>query len=124
MHACAPFYHDERWRALLLSCFTNALNVADVQGAKSVAVPLLGAGARGAPFAEVATVAAQAMYEWKGRGALREARFAVQDDEVAEAVATAMDAVLHVVDEPCTDDGDASSARAPMRSSRRRSMFD
>ena len=49
IHVAAPFFQNERWRELLHSTFTNAFVVAESIGVETVAVPLCGAGARGAP---------------------------------------------------------------------------
>ena len=96
VHCAAPFFGPDRqrWRGLLLSCFSNAFAVAEECGAKSIAVPLLGAGARGAPADEVATIAAASMSRWDGLGSLRLARVAVQDEEMAHLVTKAMDAAI------------------------------
>jgi O-acetyl-ADP-ribose deacetylase (regulator of RNase III) len=98
VHAAAPFFGDRHWKRLLTSCFTQALHQADLQKAKTVALPLLGAGARGAPPAQAVAVAVAAVGEWGDRRSpqldLRPlcVRFVVQDDEVANAMTEHCDA--------------------------------
>jgi O-acetyl-ADP-ribose deacetylase (regulator of RNase III) len=112
VHACAPFYHGEttpspptsaRWRRLLRSCYHAAFDAADSVGARHLAVPLLGSGARGAPVAASASVAAEAVSSWRGevrggassgKALLRVARFAVQHDDAAWAIQDALDLAL------------------------------
>ena len=62
IHAVAPFYEAERWRELLLCAYHAAFDTAASEdiGAACIAVPLLGAGARGAPIDAAAEVAAVA----------------------------------------------------------------
>ena len=60
-----------------------------------MAVPLLGAGARGAPTADATEAAVAATTSWaKDAGVLRAACFGVQQEEVALALADRLDAVL------------------------------
>ena len=101
IHAVAPFYDDDelaRWRVLLRSTYRSALRVAAEARCEALALPLLGAGARGAPAAAAAMVAAEAMAEAGGQSASNGqavvARIAVQDDDIAEVVAEAMDAMM------------------------------
>jgi O-acetyl-ADP-ribose deacetylase (regulator of RNase III) len=50
IHVVGPNYRaGERDRSLLVSCYTNALRVADELGAASVAFPLVSAGVYGWP---------------------------------------------------------------------------
>lgn len=113
IHACAPFYMATGWAEMLFAAYHAALDAADAAGAASVAMPLLGAGARGAPPDAAAAVAAAAIASWeapgraeesageeRGRGdrMLREVLFGVQHDEVAEVLAEALDAALVVAD--------------------------
>ena len=51
IHVVGPNYRaGERDRSLLVSCYANALRVADELGARSVAFPLVSAGIYGWPF--------------------------------------------------------------------------
>ena len=67
VHACAPFYHhrddgpDPEWRRLLTNTYASALAAAFSLRATAVFLPLLGAGARGAPLNETCEVAALAV---------------------------------------------------------------
>jgi O-acetyl-ADP-ribose deacetylase (regulator of RNase III) len=92
VHTCPPFFGADDWQELLRSCYARALAVAEERGASTVAVPLLGAGARGAPECEACDVAADAVASWVGTGGLHLARFGVQDDGVAQTLAYALDA--------------------------------
>ena len=49
---------------------------------------------RGAPVGEASDVAAAALAHWRGRGMLRSVRFAVQEESVAQVLATALDVAL------------------------------
>jgi len=110
VHAVAPDYaahettsgatsgvrHDE-WRSSLLGCFLAAFGEADAHALQVLAVPMLGAGARGAPLEEAASVAAEAAATWRGGTGggdhgLQCVRFAVQEEEAAESLAEALDA--------------------------------
>ena len=115
VHACAPFFDKDnlqRWRSKLEACYLAAFASADEAGLRVLALPLLGAGARGAPAASAAAVAAAAAASWRApqgsgwatsvkqapvdemrppRGYLREMRFAVQDPGVAHVFSEAMD---------------------------------
>jgi O-acetyl-ADP-ribose deacetylase (regulator of RNase III) len=115
VHACAPFHPGEasgpgeraRWRHLMRTCYHAAFDVAHVQGLGVLAVPLLGAGARGAPVKQAAAVAAAAAVHWRPKGLgeqddaatgpssrVRELRFAAQHPETARILAEAFDAAL------------------------------
>ena len=66
VHTVGPNRHaGERDPALLTSCFTRALDVADDLGAQSVAFPAVSAGVYGWPMAEVARVAVAAVRGWR-----------------------------------------------------------
>ena len=95
VHCVAPFYDSDRWHEQLLSCYMSAFDIADSCGAETVAVPLLGAGARGAPIELAADIAATAASIWSGSSSLCSVRFSVQDEGVASAIAAAMDKALH-----------------------------
>eukprot|EP00322_Chrysochromulina_rotalis_P031658 CAMPEP_0115883516 /NCGR_PEP_ID=MMETSP0287-20121206/29606_1 /TAXON_ID=412157 /ORGANISM="Chrysochromulina rotalis, Strain UIO044" /LENGTH=213 /DNA_ID=CAMNT_0003339719 /DNA_START=165 /DNA_END=802 /DNA_ORIENTATION=- len=61
VHAVAPLYDElesELWRKDLTAAFVAAFSHADALNLGTIAVPLLGAGARGAPPEEAAEVAA------------------------------------------------------------------
>jgi O-acetyl-ADP-ribose deacetylase len=58
IHVVGPNYTaGERDRGLLVSCYTNALHVADELGAQSVAFPLVSAGIYGWPRADAIAAA-------------------------------------------------------------------
>jgi O-acetyl-ADP-ribose deacetylase (regulator of RNase III) len=63
IHVVGPVYtrEDAAKRHQLSSCYTNALRVADELGARSVAFPLVSAGAYGWPVSDAARVAVQAL---------------------------------------------------------------
>jgi hypothetical protein len=71
----------------------------------TVAVPLLGAGARGAPVPEVSTVAASAVARWEvPRGSRElEVRFAVQEEAAADELLNALDVALGNPDDSTLD---------------------
>jgi hypothetical protein len=108
------------WAEQLRLCYSSALDAAHRHGVTSLAVPLLGAGARGAPPHEAALVAASAVAGWRasdegalpasamkgwraggraGRGGdagesrLRVMRLGVQDSTTAHMLAAALDQV-------------------------------
>jgi len=114
LHTVPPIFgvaegKDPRaWEQLLLSCYASALQAAREAGSCSLACPLLGAGARGAPLVDAARVAAQALTaapltmpggdHGHSRpeasflpGAELVVRFAVVDDAAAGAVEEALD---------------------------------
>ena len=99
VHCVAPFYSSsDDWRSILHACYVNAFTASAVHGAKSMAIPLLGSGARGAPAMQAAEVAASAVRHWrcerKGNASPIDARFAVIDEDVAGTIAAAMDTTL------------------------------
>ena len=58
IHVVGPNYHrGQHDRSLLTSCYSNALTVADELGAKSIAFPLVSAGAYGWPLDDAARAA-------------------------------------------------------------------
>lgn len=98
VHAVPPFFArtdaDEpapEWRTELRRCWLRALAVAEPSA--SIAAPLLGAGARGAPTEEAARVAAGATAEWLWSVSGAEAHAArvlhltVQSEDVAALLA-------------------------------------
>jgi len=97
IHAVAPFYGDDRdvWCCQLLKCYNSAFRTAANARLQVIAVPLLGAGARGAPTKEAAELAALSTAQWfrdlgAGELALQEIRFAVQQPEVANTLVEAL----------------------------------
>lgn len=75
--------------ALLASCFTSALDVADAVAARTVAFPAVSAGVYGWDAAEVARVAVEAVRGWSGSVEL--ARFVLHDDDVLAAFTAALE---------------------------------
>ena len=62
IHVVGPNYRaGERDRELLVSCYRNALRVADEVGARSVAFPLVSAGIYGWPFEDAVRAAADTL---------------------------------------------------------------
>lgn len=62
IHVVGPNYRaGERDRSLLVSCYVNALRVADEVGARSVAFPLVSAGIYGWPFEDAVRAAADTL---------------------------------------------------------------
>lgn len=62
IHVVGPNYRaGERDRSLLVSCYANALRVADELGARSVAFPLVSAGIYGWPFEDAVRAAADTL---------------------------------------------------------------
>jgi O-acetyl-ADP-ribose deacetylase (regulator of RNase III) len=62
IHVVGPNYvAGERDRALLTSCYSNALRVADELGARSIASPLVSAGIYGWPLADAAAAAVETL---------------------------------------------------------------
>ena len=74
IHTVAPFYSDDNWKQLLMSCYMKSLDIAFQNGQMqegrnhndgiTVASVVLGAGCRGIPFDEAATAAAKACGEY------------------------------------------------------------
>jgi O-acetyl-ADP-ribose deacetylase (regulator of RNase III) len=62
IHVVGPDYHrGERDRTLLTSCYANALHVADELGARTVAFPLVSAGAYGWPYDDAVVAAVETL---------------------------------------------------------------
>jgi O-acetyl-ADP-ribose deacetylase len=89
IHTVGPVYaHDEEAAALLASCHTESLRVADELGAATVAFPAISTGAFGYPLAEAAGVAIEAV-----RTAVmdvQEVRFVLFDPDVRAAFERAL----------------------------------
>ncbi|WP_193311313.1 O-acetyl-ADP-ribose deacetylase [Georgenia satyanarayanai] len=89
IHTVGPNRHrGETDPALLASCFTSALDVADAVGARRVAVPAVSAGVYGWEATEVARVAVAAV---RGRsGQVELVRFVLSSEEVLTAFTEAL----------------------------------
>ncbi|MGH3471520.1 MAG: O-acetyl-ADP-ribose deacetylase [Nocardioidaceae bacterium] len=62
IHVVGPNYtRGQRDRSLLTSCYSNAILVADEQGARTVAFPLVSAGIYGWPLADAAAAAIETL---------------------------------------------------------------
>jgi O-acetyl-ADP-ribose deacetylase (regulator of RNase III) len=111
VHTVAPYRTDATtWREQLLATYTSALELsfskqfvalAAVGGTWSVAMPLIGSGARGGDIAEVSKVAAQAVSEFTlpayAGGVLSSPRclmFCVIDDAAASVLAAELGKLL------------------------------
>lgn len=109
VHAVAPVYPhapaytsagaDGRvgaWRRLMVSTYHSALTAAAEASISSLAIPLLGAGARGAPVEDAARAAAHALLYWRGgTDVLHVVHVAVQRDDIAEALLCAIDSEMN-----------------------------
>eukprot|EP00908_Phaeocystis_cordata_P024281 Transcript_675.p2 GENE.Transcript_675~~Transcript_675.p2 ORF type:complete len:174 (-),score=52.46 Transcript_675:43-564(-) len=116
VHAVPPFYRGpqeaEQWEAGLTAAYRSALDAAAQYKLGTLALPLLGSGARGAgaelPIADALRVAAGAVVGWPGdaangadadadatvAGLHLTARFGVQDSSTAHALADAVEAAI------------------------------
>jgi O-acetyl-ADP-ribose deacetylase (regulator of RNase III) len=89
IHVVGPNYAaGERDRALLLSCYTRALAVADSLGAASVAFPLVSAGIYGWPKADAIAAALEALRS--ASTSVHEARLVAYDRATYDQIAAAM----------------------------------
>jgi O-acetyl-ADP-ribose deacetylase (regulator of RNase III) len=90
IHTVGPVYaHDEDPPALLASCHTESLRVADELGASTVAFPAISTGVYGYPLHEAATVAVGAVRT--AETAVREVRFVLFDAAAHAAFERALD---------------------------------
>lgn len=90
IHTVGPNRHrGETDPALLASCFTSALDVADAVAARTVAFPAVSAGIYGWGAAEVARVAASAVRGWTGSVEL--VRFVLLGEDVLAAFTAALE---------------------------------
>lgn len=90
VHTVGPNRHrGETDPALLASCFTSALDVADAVGARRVAFPAVSAGVYGWDAAEVARVAVDAVRGWSGGVEL--VRFVLLGEDVLAAFTAALE---------------------------------
>ena len=100
IHAVPPFYHgNKQWEDQSIQTYHAALDCAAASGLTTIAIPLLGAGARGVdlPKPEALRVAAAALVSWQGSNdeeMMMTARFGVQDSTTAHALADALEAVM------------------------------
>lgn len=109
VHTVPPFFARTdaaepapEWRSALRRCWLSALEAAEPSA--SIAAPLLGAGARGAPTEEAARVAADATAEWLRSPSGAEARTArvlhltVQSEDVAALLARELELATGALD--------------------------
>jgi O-acetyl-ADP-ribose deacetylase len=91
IHTVGPVYSDSEDRsALLASCHTESLRVADELGAASVAFPAISTGAFGYPIESAARTAVAAVRAAETQIEL--VRFALFDDETYRVFAAAVEA--------------------------------
>jgi O-acetyl-ADP-ribose deacetylase (regulator of RNase III) len=92
IHTVGPVYSPSRDQsAILASCHTASLRVADVLGARTVAFPAISTGSFGWPVPDAARVAVTAVRQ---SGALvEEVRFVLFSPDVAEAFGQALRSV-------------------------------
>jgi O-acetyl-ADP-ribose deacetylase (regulator of RNase III) len=89
IHVVGPNYRaGERDRALLTSCYSSALAVADELGARTVAFPLISAGIYGWPFADAIDAAVST---------LRATATQVEEARIVAFSRTAYDAIAAAV---------------------------
>mmetsp|Transcript_7795 Transcript_7795/g.18568 ORF Transcript_7795/g.18568 Transcript_7795/m.18568 type:complete len:123 (-) Transcript_7795:175-543(-) len=87
------------WSDALTSTYHAAFEAAQRAGLTTLAVPLLGAGACGAPKAAALTVAAEAAVSWSATAAAQAtepltARFGVQDSSTAHDLVDELEAAI------------------------------
>ena len=91
IHTVGPVYAKSEDRsALLASCHTDSLRVADELGARTVAFPAISTGVYGYPLDEAATVAIRAIRD--ARTDVEEVRFVLLGREAYEAFERALGA--------------------------------
>eukprot|EP00613_Pedinella_sp_CCMP2098_P079008 CAMPEP_0171960818 /NCGR_PEP_ID=MMETSP0993-20121228/158022_1 /TAXON_ID=483369 /ORGANISM="non described non described, Strain CCMP2098" /LENGTH=283 /DNA_ID=CAMNT_0012608701 /DNA_START=30 /DNA_END=878 /DNA_ORIENTATION=- len=88
LHAVPPFRSSPHWVELLRNCYWRALDLAWVTHVdnssapiRTLAAPLLGAGARGAKASEAAVLATMAVSSWRGGGSATSSRQNSLDDK-------------------------------------------
>ena len=85
IHTVGPkFSSEQRDAALLKSCYSRALDIADQLGAQSVAFALIGTGAHGWPLQQAVAIASEAIANSPAR--VDEVRLVVLDREIADEV--------------------------------------
>jgi O-acetyl-ADP-ribose deacetylase (regulator of RNase III) len=90
VHTVGPIYGiDEDPAALLASCHTRSLGVADELGAHTIAFPAISTGVYGYPLEEAAPVAIAAVRAAGAR--VEEVRFVLFDEPAYEAFARALE---------------------------------
>mmetsp|Transcript_22456 Transcript_22456/g.48476 ORF Transcript_22456/g.48476 Transcript_22456/m.48476 type:complete len:177 (-) Transcript_22456:82-612(-) len=106
IHTVPPSYGSSKWRSGLNACYQSSLRLAEAHGLHTMATPLLGCGARGAPALDGAGVAADALCEWdrlsssasRSPQISRESdlllRFAIQQETTVDSLIAAMDSAL------------------------------
>ena len=111
VHAVPPFYRGSKfpaWAEQLRATYHAAFDTAAREGLTTLAVPLLGAGARGAPVDEAMAVAAEAAVSWQLAGVAAAAaqddqgaphtsliaRFGVQDSSTAHALIASLETAM------------------------------
>jgi O-acetyl-ADP-ribose deacetylase len=91
IHTVGPVYAKSEDRsALLASCHTESLRVADELGARTVAFPAISTGVYGYPVEEAAPVALEAVRD--ARTSVEEVRFVLFDRSTHEVFARALEA--------------------------------
>jgi O-acetyl-ADP-ribose deacetylase (regulator of RNase III) len=111
IHTCAPMYRlvePPTWERQIRAAYFAAFDTASSRGWDTIAVPLLGAGARGAPLGDAMRAAAGAAVAWRGSGGgpPLTARFGVQTSTSAHALVEALEAAFDV--DVTASDGSAS----------------
>ena len=104
IHAVPPRYRTleaDEWEAALTKTYHAAFDAARRGGLLSIALPLLGAGANGAPLPDAMRVAAEAAVRWRPAHAggaaempMPMARFGVQSSSDAHALVTEVEAAI------------------------------
>ena len=87
VHAVAPYWKAPAWAPRLTAAYEAALALC----ATSAAIPLLGAGARGAPIEEAAAIAARAVLDHSYIGRPKVLRFACLEHDTAHLLSRAFD---------------------------------
>jgi O-acetyl-ADP-ribose deacetylase len=91
IHTVGPVYSKSEDRsALLRSCHTEALRLADELGAKTLAFPAISTGVYGYPVQEAAPLAIRAVRE--AETAVQEVRFVLFDESTFQAFTRALEA--------------------------------
>jgi O-acetyl-ADP-ribose deacetylase (regulator of RNase III) len=89
IHVVGPNYTaGERDRSLLVSCYANALRVADEIGARTVAFPLVSAGIYGWPKDDAVAAAVDTLRSTETQ--VEESRLVAFDDATFELIKTAL----------------------------------
>jgi O-acetyl-ADP-ribose deacetylase (regulator of RNase III) len=96
IHTCAPMHRllePSEWQFQIRSAYFAAFDAAHQGTFDTIAMPLLGAGARGAPMGDAMRVAAGAAVSWRAKenGPSLTCRFGVQDSTGAHALVEAIE---------------------------------